>query len=360
MKPHCLALLIVACSSFAGPVWKTGRLEGESLLFVQKTDSPAASATLLHTPEAPPKLTSASSGAVFEAGKDFDWQPGSRELVLRAGTRVPFKTEAELHPAPGAPHSIGSSKDGKTHLLFGEGHFFTDLQVTVSYETAETWTGPVPGAAPAGQLDRTVAKLRAKAPLAVTVLGDSISTGANASGVVGVAPKLPGYFDLLATRLHDRFGSNVAVKNLSVGGMDAAWGVTRVPAVVATEPDLVIVAFGMNDASGRRTAEDFAGKIKAIVDGVRQGRPECEFIVVATMTANPEWSHAAPDLYPAYRDALQRLTGSGVAMADVTSLWTAVVARKKPLDLSGNGVNHPNDFGHRLYADVLDALFPAK
>jgi hypothetical protein len=29
---------------------------------------------------------------------------------------------------------------------------------------------------------------------------------------------------------------------------------------------------------------------------------------------------------------------------------------KRDWDLTGNGVNHPNDFGHRVYAQVLSTL----
>ena len=74
------------------------------------------------------------------------------------------------------------------------------------------------------------------------------------------------------------------------------------------------------------------------------------------MTANPEWSHAAPALYGQYADALRGLTGPGIALADVTTTWTAYLERKSVLALSGNGLNHPNDFGHRIYADVILAV----
>jgi hypothetical protein len=43
-------------------------------------------------------------------------------------------------------------------------------------------------------------------------------------------------------------------------------------------------------------------------------------------------------------------------MANVTATWTAILTRKNDLDLSGNGLNHPNDFGHRIYADVILAV----
>jgi hypothetical protein len=34
--------------------------------------------------------------------------------------------------------------------------------------------------------------------------------------------------------------------------------------------------------------------------------------------------------------------------------------RKRYLDLTGNGVNHPNDFGHRVYAETLLGLLVAQ
>ena len=44
------------------------------------------------------------------------------------------------------------------------------------------------------------------------------------------------------------------------------------------------------------------------------------------------------------------------SLADMTALWQDLLMRKHDVDLTGNGVNHPNDFGHRLYAQVILAL----
>ncbi len=74
------------------------------------------------------------------------------------------------------------------------------------------------------------------------------------------------------------------------------------------------------------------------------------------MTANSEWAFAAPEFYPQYATALSKLTGPGVAFADVTEVWSAIAARKQHMDLSGNGLNHPNDYGHRLYAETILAV----
>jgi len=140
-----------------------------------------------------------------------------------------------------------------------------------------------------------------------------------------------------------------------VGGMDVRWGLTQVGKVIDSNPDLVVLAFGMNDASGRRTPEEYARMTNEIVKAISAAKPDCEFLLVATMTGNPDWSYAAPELYPKYRDALVGIERQGVAVADVTALWMTVVSKKSFMDITGNGVNHPNDYGHRLYAMVLSA-----
>jgi len=71
------------------------------------------------------------------------------------------------------------------------------------------------------------------------------------------------------------------------------------------------------------------------------------------MTANPEWKFATPKLYPLYASNLEKLARDKIAVANVTTIWEQLLTRKSVLDYSGNGLNHPNDFGHRIYADVI-------
>lgn len=354
-------LAFAAVAEESPPVWSGGAVAGDPLFFVLEEDgaSPPV-ATLLFTPDAPPVLKSATGETVYEPGRDYEWKPGSREITLTVNTRVPFKKRAELYPPEGSPNSYRERRDGKTWMLFGEGRFFHDLQSVADYQTSETWTGPVPQPAPDGQLGALREKLRRKEPLKLVTLGDSISTGANASGPSGAPPMQPGYPDLVARGLEERFGGKVDAVNLSVGGMAAPWGVEQIPAVLSHAPDLVLCAFGMNDASGRTPVERYTALIGEIVTRIRAARPDCAVIVISPMTANPEWVFSAPDLYPAYAAALKTLAGPGCAAADVTSVWTFAEGRKSCLSLTGNGLNHPNDFGHRLYADVVLAVIGGK
>ena len=92
---------------------------------------------------------------------------------------------------------------------------------------------------------------------------------------------------------------------------------------------------------------------------VKEASPGAEFILVASMLPNAEWHYPTMENFPRYRDALAKLCGNGVALADMTSVWAEFLKRKKYHDITGNGLNHPNDFGHRLYAQVILGLLVA-
>ncbi len=348
--------LLVAACALAGPAepcWQAADIEGDPLFFIQDDTGRPAQAALLRTPVEAPIIRSASGETVYEEGRDFSWKRGAREVWLLPGSRIPFKTVAELHPPPGAPNAYAASRDGPSWLLYSQGRFFHDLQCAAYYRAADDWTPPRVESAPEEQLIRIRRKLKAKAPVTLVVLGDSISTGLNASVTGDVEPRQEGYVNLVAQRLEKRFGARVTVKNLSVSGKSSRWGVEQVSAVVGASPDLFLCAFGMNDASGRRPTAEFTDTLLRIIESVQSACPDCDAVVVTSMTANPEWNKAAPELYPAYAAAVKALARPGVAVANVTMVWSALLSRKGFFDLTGNGLNHPNDFGHRVYADVI-------
>jgi lysophospholipase L1-like esterase len=135
-------------------------------------------------------------------------------------------------------------------------------------------------------------------------------------------------------------------------------GVADADRLVAEKPDLILVAYGMNDV-GRRDPKWFGQQTKALLDRVRAGLPDAEVILVSPMLGNAEWVHTPRDMFGPYRDELTALAGPGVAVADVTAAWGLLLGHKHDLDLTGNGLNHPNDFGHRVYAQAVLAVIGA-
>ena len=336
------------------PFWQGTVMHGESVLFLQDAEG-AAKAKLLFTPTKILRVTSSSKEIVCEAGKDYVWQPGTNEILLPAGSKIIAKKPADLRrPAKSQKYAL-THRDGNGEILFGATHEYHDMQTLVTYEhEPNAWKGTTPNFA-GQELPKTVKLLSAKRPLKIVLLGDSISTGCNASGWAKVAPHQPPYQDLLVLLLEHAYGGKVTLENVAVGGTSTDWGVANIGKVTAAKPDLVILAFGMNDSSGR-PAKDFLANIQKMIAAVKEAQPEAEIILVATMLGNKDWIALKQDLFPQYRDALASLGGPGIALADMTSIWAELLRHKQDWDLTGNGVNHPNDFGHRIYAQVLSAL----
>lgn len=337
------------------PFWLSGTMYGESVLFVKETPDAPPSASLLLVPTRILSVTSSSGDVTYAEGRDYVWKPGTRQITLPPGSCIVCKRPEDLRREPGSQRYRLTHRDGKGEILFGATHEYHDMQTEVTYQfNAADWTGPRTAYA-GDRLPNTVKKLQEKQPLTIALLGDSISTGCNASGWAKVAPFQPPYQDLLAQNLRETYGGEVTLKNLAVGGTDTHWGLANIDKVIATNPDLVILAFGMND-SAHRPAKDYQANMRAMIEAVRKACPNAEFILIATMLGNKDWTTLHHELFPQYRDALAELCGSGVVLADMTSLWDAILQQKKYYDLTGNGVNHPNDFGHRLYGQVLSAL----
>lgn len=337
------------------PFWQGGVMHGESVLFVRQADADEAKAKVMFPIEEVVAVEHPSGTIKYVEGQDYNWNRQSREITLPKGSRIVSTTLEELRrPARSQQFSL-PHRDGKGDILFGDRLQYQDLQTCITYRhRGDEWKSKPQGMDEVG-LAQTLAKLRSGKPLRIVVIGDSISTGCNASGWASAPPYQPAYPELVRLILQKQFGSDVSLTNLSVGGMSTPWALTMLDQVVAEKPDLVIFAFGMNDSSGR-PANEFQANTKKAIDAIRSKLPDAEFILVATMVGNPAWISLKQELFPAYRDALLALRAPGVAVADVTSVWLEILRLKSDRDQTGNGVNHPNDFGHRIYAQVIASL----
>ncbi len=110
---------------------------------------------------------------------------------------------------------------------------------------------------------------------------------------------------------------------------------------------------GGNDAPGYKT------NVKAIIDLIHMVYPNTEVILISSSIGNAEWFNTPTERFPLYRDQLKTLTGPGCALVDITAVWEELLKHKTYWDITGNGVNHPNDFGHSIYAEmILRLLIP--
>lgn len=258
---------------------------------------------------------------------------------------------------------IGGGGQLKTEAENGQ-QGLTQYQIAVTYTHDSSFAGEVP-AYKGDLIPNTVYKLERKEKINVVCLGDSISAGWTASGYewVNLKPFMPVYFDLVTGYLKEYYQNSAIVQtNLSVGGMTSAWGKEDTQIYNATQknPDLMIVAFGMNDgADPAFSVEMFKNNIREIIEKVRAKCPDTEFILVSTMLPNKELGYNEyvsilqhqKDYLPALSELEKEL--DGVAVADVTTVHEELLNRKDFRDMSSNNINHPNDFMQRVYAQVI-------
>jgi len=316
------------------PFWLSTTTYRESVMFVGPAGA-LTEANLLFRPDEILSVDSAAADVSYVEGDDYRIDRQAGRIICVPGSRMP-------------------SIAGDT-LATADGELTHGRTIVVTYtHRGDRWRGFVPAAA-AAQLPRTMRRLEQRKPLTIGLTGDSISEGYDASGFHHLPPFQPAFGTLVASGLRRASGSNIQFHNFGTAGWtaaDALWDTERITAV---KPNLVIVAFGMNDAC-YADADEYIANISSILSRVRAEATDVEFIVVSPMLPTPQCDWLVHSRFADYRDALVTLTGEGIALADLTTLWTGLHARKSPYDLSGNGWNHPNDFGHRIYAQAILAV----
>ena len=332
--------------------WKENVMNEEPILFIRKPGELPAGHLLVPAAEII-KVSNTSGEVVYEEGRDFCLSGDRRKIVLMENSRIPTLDAAELIRTPGDPHSHRGIRAEDPHLLYYEGEFFPDLQPRFTY-LHNGWDGAEP-VIHSGLLPLTHEKLKNKDPLRMVVFGDSISAGYNATGTINIPPFYPAYDKQTAIELERVYETEVICRNVSLNGMSALWALQNIDRVLNEKPDLLILAWGMNDSSERVPDSDYISALCRIMEEVSKVFPLVEFLLVATMRANPQWTFSCPEFYMSYLKGLEKLVKPGVALADMTTMWAELIQRKSYLDLTGNGLNHPNDFGHSIYAQLITA-----
>jgi len=337
------------------PFWQGDTIEGESMLFIKDPKTGIAKASVLFPITEVLSVRNSAGDITYDEGRDYLWEPESRTISLPVNSRIVSRTTADLRRPHDSQKYKLTHRDGNGEIFFGAKLEYHHMQTCITYQhKVEDWNAVTPKFDDMA-LPRTISRLRDRKPVSIVLIGDSISSGCNASGWAGEAPFQPSFPGLLQRHLEVCYESEVKMTNPSVSGKDTRWVLSAIDQVVEPKPDLVIIAFGMNDAAGRPAAE-YQANTKAVMEKIREDLPDAEFILVATMLGNRDWPRLKQELFPQYRDALKELCEPGIALADMTSIWTEFLKRKQDWDLTGNGVNHPNDFGHRVYAQVLSTL----
>ena len=242
-------------------LWRDGVVRNESGMFAG-----SSRIDLLFPAESIARVSRHGGREVFAAGRDFRHEPGDDFITRTENSRIPYLAPEALRPAgdnaklfPAEDANAVGNAVGGGNLRFDNGAFFADNQVDITYLCAAP--GVETGLDPQTEkLPKFREKLARRAPLKITLIGDSISEGFNATKFVGVPPFSPSYMEQAAAEL----GANVALRNRAVRGTGIQYAVNLEADYLGDAPDLLVIAYGMNNFSSMPVG-DFIANIAAII-----------------------------------------------------------------------------------------------
>ena len=298
------------------------------------------------------EVRSADLLTLYKAGTDYKLQNG--KIVIPAGSAIKMNSYQEYYlTSPLADHSQKGPNGG--YIYFSEGDTFHKRQIAVTYTHSTKWSGATP-AKQGAKLPHLQASISNKSSMTIVYCGDSISCGANASSTVGASPNTPKWTEMFTASLNN-MGVSVTDYNSSMGGQVSQWAVTNAQSkIIRYSPDLVVLGWGMNDGSlwNNVSPETYKANIKATINKIRDTLPDCEIILIGTILPNPEAvEFVGPhEQYTAKLYEVEK-EYSGVVVSNMTEIHKYILTRKNYRDITGNNVNHPNDFISRMYVQVL-------
>lgn len=336
-------------------IWEGNTVQEESIMFVpDAVTGEIMPCRLLYPPTRILQVCSADHMIQYEENIDYGIKDGY--IVRLSQGKIPFFHYEEYflpQPASIPIESIGS--EGRFVRYEPGGIEYHRRQVRVTYEHNGTW----PGEKPRSQLKyliQTTKKLKEKEDFHLLFYGDSFMEGCDASGRSGVPPYMPTLDKLVMLYLSEHYEhKKIQLTNTALGGTTSVWGAENAKERVAKyRPDLVVVRYGMNDSGADISLEEFEKNIRNIIETCRRENARTEFLLLSPDLPNPDCKGWC-SLQPYYGSVLKKIAQSmqGCVSLDMTRIFKEISEVKGYPSITGNGVNHPNDYMIRVYAGAI-------
>ena len=337
------------------PIWENNYIINESVLLLLNEDGNFDDKSLLFDAEEIISVRNSALNIKYTEGNDYMLVNGKLRLnVTSAYAKVAYNEYYINYVQDWA--SLRCINGG--YLYYSEGSYYHNHQIAVTYRHKGTFPQNIIPKAKGNILPKTTAKLSNKETLKISLFGDSNAEGCNSSGYINSSPYMPTYFEMLQTALRNKYNyDEIFIENsLSKGGEASNYAVQKISELINLQPDLVILQFGNNDAFFN-TNETFQSNMQFVINELNRILPDTEIILVTGPVPNPEDDRSpARQLYTAvndFADILQNMEKQGCAVADLASIYNFMFTRKQFGDISGNNINHLNDFTSRLLAQTL-------
>ena len=339
------------------PFWEGNIVYNEVVYPLSGEDGSLVPLSLMYDASEIISVKSYTLQKTYTEGTDYTLEDG--KLVINPRGSIKVIPYTYVHRPDNSGTSLYPHRDGTGYEYWPETAEHSLNCLAVTYIHNDEWHSVKPDNA-ADALPLTMDKLIHKKPLKIVTVGDSVTTGQQASAVLGISPYCDAYPAMTAKGLRRKFNNpNITLINSAVGGTISTWDPGLLDSQICRHsPDLVIMNYGMNDSSIDRiglTDEEFETNMRTRIEYIRESNPDCEFILLSSLYGNiltfPK------ERYESHAAILHKIAADteGVAAVDPQAVERPLIesGRKKFIDIMNDNMVHPNDFGMRLMAQCI-------
>ncbi len=346
--------------SMLHPFWQGNVVYNETVMLVD--DGGVISGKLMYEPTKILSVRDYAWEKEYEEGKDYTVEGNT--IVRTAESDIPYLA-AENFRGENLPEGyrlVQSIANVETDVvlmgatIYTEGSLIYGHQVSVSYvyDCTREDTGAF-AQYDAGMAPQFQAKFAEGKDLKLGIIGDSVAEGCSSSSKFNREPYLPNFIDMTALYMNalyarDGKGGAITVENYAKGGMTSEWGAAQeqINRIIAGAPDVLFVHFGINDNGSDFSKGTYHDNIESLVLKVREALPSCEVVLIKAFTPEPMTYNDS--LFEGYWKGLDSIAEmEGVYVLDLYTPSLTMLQTKKYMDVTGNGINHLNDFTARVY-----------
>ena len=362
--PEMLECNYYDLDKYMTPFWKGNIVYNEAVFPITDENGIILPLGLMYEPTEIISVKDYTLTRTYKEGRDYALTDG-KLTVIPTGQICPHHHSA-IHPRLN-PHDLPFEilyphADAKGFDYWSESNEISLCYLSVTYIHNDTWHSITPESI-REKLPRTAARLECGEPFTVSAIGDSVTAGAKSSRSSNLAPFVDAYPEMTVKALERKYGSKIEFHNRAVGGTLSTFYLDKVnDTVIQYSPDLVIIAYGMNDSSHERhglTNEEFEKNIREHISYIKEKLPEAEVLLIASVYGNrttfPE------ERYESHAGILKKIASDteGVALCDPFNIEKILLddGRKKFIDFMADNMVHPNDYGMRLIAQTIVEAF---
>lgn len=306
-------------------------------------------------------ITDVSGSRVYIEGVDYEVNYLEGKIRRLEGSSIPDFSKNSAYGAEIKSLDLDKITDYSTYHVANFSVYARYRFDTPSNDTYDKVLSEINTSNEAVFPKKIIEKIENGDDIIIGVIGDSISTGCEAT---------PGneYFTLLAGHLEKQGKGKVEVVNVAIGGRSSDSGVGQAETLFTTldgkTPDLVTIAFGMNDQNSLTdvpwtSPEQFVKNIDATIKKIEALAEEMpEIVLITAMPANPIWNYTSGKWYE-LGDALREYAKeNNYSLADAGAFFQSELDHGQTYEeLITSLINHPGNYGHNLYYLALKSLF---